>query len=142
MLEYDDFIASVFVKKTTGTKKISAKEWKTFQSGGKKDVEGALLRSYNAYLDKSGSKWLNEGVDGTAESVLQIRKPLDLQADGSLKVTFEIRGAVNGCCGDSWAPFILLREYMEEPDAKPEWEEYGEEWVESKLKYDAVRAVE
>lgn len=139
MMEYDDFVASVFIKKTTGDKKITAKAFKTFNSGVRKGIEADLLASYNDYLEASGGKWLSPKVDGTFNSVMQVRKPLELQPDGSLKMSFEIRGATRGCCGDSWTPWRLERKWRGDADAKGDYED--PEWRDSKLTYDAEKAV-
>lgn len=145
MLEYEDFVASVFIKKTTGTKKISAKDFKAFNADARKRIEADLLASYNDYLESSGGKWLSPKVDGTFGSVMQIRKPLELQSDGGLKMSFEIRGATVGCCGDSWTPWRLERNWRvstENPEyfttAVGNYETAS--WREYHLKYDAVKA--
>lgn len=147
MIEYDDFVASVFIKQTTGTKKISAKAFKTFCEGAKAAIEADLVKSYNDYVASSGGKWLSPGVDGSFDSIMQVRKPLELQPDGSLKMTFEIRGAFRGCCGDSWTPHHLERNWRAKDPENAEYKErYAQakgdyedaEWRECKLTYGAA----
>jgi hypothetical protein len=133
MLEYDDFVASVFIKKTTGTKKISAKEFKTFRDGSKAAVEADLVKSYKDYVASAGGKWLSPRVNGTFESIMQIRKPLELQPDGSLKMSFEIRGATRGCCGDSWTPHYIERNWRAKD---PENADYKDRYEASKGDYE------
>ena len=137
MKEYEDFVASVFIKKQSG--KISAKEFRTFVEGPKLDIERELLRSYNEYLASSGNNWTHPNNDGTADKLLQIRKPMQLE-DGAIKFSFEIRGATSGCCGDGWTPHLLVTKYLDEDyrGQVPEFED--EDWRENKLVYPATPA--
>jgi hypothetical protein len=133
MMEYEDFMASVFIKKSTGTKKITAKEFKAFAECPKAAIEADLVKSYEDYLESSGGKWLSPRVNGTFESIMQIRKPLELQPDGSLKMSFEIRGATRGCCGDSWTPHYIERNWRAQD---PEVAEYKDRYAVSKGDYE------
>ena len=101
MKEYDDLIATIMIK-AKDKSPITASQ---LRAAKLKDVNVAFLQSYNDVLDKTGSKWTH-AVDGTLEHIVQMRKPLQLE-DGTLKMTFEIRGATNGCCGDRWFPARL-----------------------------------
>lgn len=98
MKEYDDMIATVMIK-TKDKTPITASQLRNAKLN---DVNREFLSSYNAWLDKTGGKWTH-AIDGSLEQLVQMRKPLHLE-DGTLKMTFEIRGATNGCCGDRWWP--------------------------------------
>lgn len=115
MKEYDDMYASIFFKRVD-KKPITKQIW---EEANFDEVNNALLESYNDYLEKSGNKWTHK-IDGSLEQLIQIIKPLELEK-GTLKMTFEIRGAVDGCCGDRWWPHKLLQwqgsnEVMEEDE--------------------------
>jgi hypothetical protein len=115
MKEYDDMYASIFFKRTD--KKLITGD--ILKKANLEEVDRALLASYNDYLAKTGNKWTHK-IDGSLEQLVQIKKPLELEK-GTLKMTFEIRGATNGCCGDRWWPHKLLQwqgsdEEMEEDE--------------------------
>jgi hypothetical protein len=99
MKEYDELLATVFLKHTDKTP-MKASMMKSLQS-----VNEAFLKSYNDVLDKTNNQWTLP-CKGTVESIVQAKKPLHLE-DGALKMTFEIRGATDGCCGDRWLPKYL-----------------------------------
>jgi hypothetical protein len=101
MREYDDMIATIMIKRTDKEPLTAAH----LRAAKLADVNRAMLASYNEWLDRTGGKWTH-AIDGSLEQLVQIRKPLKLD-DGTLKMTFEIRGATNGCCGDRWWPRAL-----------------------------------
>jgi hypothetical protein len=101
MKEYDDLIATVMMKRKD-KEPITAAQLRAAKLA---DVNNAMLESYNEWLDKTGDKWTHP-IDGSLEQLVQMRKPLHLE-DGTLKMTFEIRGSTNGCCGDRWWPRLL-----------------------------------
>lgn len=114
MREYDDMIATVMLKRKD-KEPITATQLRSAKLG---DVDRAVLQSYNEWLDKTGNKWTHP-IDGTLEQLIQMRKPLHLE-DGTLKMTFEIRGSTSGCCGDRWWPRLLAAwrgETSEDADA-------------------------
>jgi hypothetical protein len=116
MKEYDDLIATVMIK-AKDKSPITASQ---LRAAKLQDVNRAMLASYNDVLDATGGKWTH-AIDGTLEQLVQMRKPLHLD-DGTLKMTFEIRGATNGCCGDRWLPARLAQwrgeAFEDDPDAE------------------------
>jgi len=103
MKEYDDMYASIFFKRTD--KQPLTKD--ILKKANLEEVNRALLESYNEILAKTGNKWTHK-IDGSFNQLVQIKKPLELEK-GTLKMTFEIRGATDGCCGDRWWPHKLLQ---------------------------------
>ena len=104
MIEHDELIAAIIIKRTD-KKPITQKMFndaKPFLA----NVENLYLQSYNDILKVTDNKWTHS-VDGTLNQIAQIKEPLNL-VDGTLKMKFEIRGAVDGCCGDSWDPSKLM----------------------------------
>jgi hypothetical protein len=120
MREYDDMIATVFIKRTDKGKITAAQ----VREANLEEVNATVLRSYNDILDKTGGKWTH-AIDGTLDALLQTRKPLAIEA-GSLKYTFEIRGATDGCCGDRWWPHHLASWRGESSDSAEDDAEFVE----------------
>ena len=129
MKEYDDMIATIFIKRTDKGKITAAQ----LRNAHLEQVNNMVLLSYNDILDKSGGKWTH-AIDGTLDALLQTRKPLALE-DGTLKYTFEIRGATDGCCGDRWWPHRLAAFRGELSDSPADDEEFLQ-----RCKKDAKRA--
>ena len=101
MRDYDDLIATVMMKRKDKEAITAA----ALRAAKLTEVNQAFLASYNEWLDKTSGKWTH-AIDGSLEQLVQMRKPLHLE-DGTLKMTFEIRGSTNGCCGDRWWPRLL-----------------------------------
>jgi len=120
MIDYEDFVASIFVRpvKALGGQPISEDLWARFRDTAKKQVEQALVDSFMDYVTWTNGKWLSSLKDIAFESIVQIRRPLERMPDGSLKMSFEIRGAESGCCGDTWWPFRLTERLLDEPRPK------------------------
>ena len=104
MLEYNDLVAAIIIKRTD--KKPITKKMLSDAKKQMKQVDNLYLQSYNDILKVTDNKWTHP-VDGTLEKIMQIREPLNL-VNGDLKMKFEIRGAVDYCCGDSWYPAKLM----------------------------------
>jgi hypothetical protein len=129
MKEYDELLATVFLKHVDKTP-MKASDMKKL-----KPVNDAFLKSYNEVLDKTNNKWTLP-CKGTVDSIVQATKPLHLE-DGALKMTFEIRGATDGCCGDRWWPRCLA-EYRNETDAE---DDDQDETFRERCRHDAIRAI-
>jgi hypothetical protein len=104
MLEYDDMVAAIIIKRID--KQAITQKMLSDANPFIKQVEKLYLQSYNDILSVTGNKWTHS-VDGTLDKIMQIREPLKL-VNGELKMKFEIRGAVDYCCGDSWYPAKLM----------------------------------
>jgi len=113
MQEYEDYVATVFMKRIDKGKITAAQ----VRDANLDEVNAALLQSYNDVLDKTGGKWTTE-IDGSLDELLQTRKPLAIEK-GCLKYTFEIRGPTDGCCGNIWWP-SRLAEWRGDERAYPE----------------------
>ena len=139
MLEYNDMVAAIIIKridKQAVTKKMLS-DAKTHM----KNVDNLYLQSYNDILKVTDNKWTHP-VDGTLEKIMQIREPLKL-VNGELKMKFEIRGAVDYCCGDSWYPAKLMAWFGKSSQYAP-INEHGEiQYKEEleKFKYPAIAAI-
>lgn len=101
MREYDDMYASVFFKRTD-KKPLTAK---IIKLANLEHLNKLMLGSYNDILAKTNNKWTHK-IDGSFSQLIQIIKEPQLEK-GTYKLTFEIRGATNWCCGDSWWPHRL-----------------------------------
>lgn len=139
MLEYDELYAAIIIKRCD-KQPITPKMLKLAQPYTKK-VDNLYLQSYNDILAITSNKWTHP-VDGTLNKIMQIVEPFKL-VDGSYKMKFEIRGAVDGCCGDSWYPAKLMA-YLGKPTTYAPINEHGivqdKEELE-KFKYPATPAV-
>ena len=139
MLEYNDMVAAIIIKRID--KQAITQKMLTAANPFIKQVEKLYLQSYNDILSVTGNKWTHK-VDGTLEKIMQIREPLKL-VNGELKMKFEIRGAVDYCCGDSWYPAKLMAWFGKSTSYAPINEhreiQYKEEL--EKFKYPAELAV-
>jgi len=99
MAEYDDMFATCFIRRLDKAAVTKA------ELAGHAIAEKHMLDSYADYVRASGGLWTHP-IDGSFKQLVQIKEGLRLEK-GSARFTFEIRGATNGCCGDSWWPHRL-----------------------------------
>lgn len=99
MAEYDDMYATCFIKR------LDKKPVSKAELAGHAIAEAHLMDSFGDYVRASGGRWTHP-IDGSFKQLVQIQEALRLEK-GTARFTFEIRGAVDGCCGDSWFPHRL-----------------------------------
>lgn len=99
MAEYDDMYATCFIKRLDKAPITKAE----FQ--GHKTAEAHMLASFEDYVRASNGLWTHP-IDATFDKLVQIKDPIRLEK-GQARFTFEIRGSVDGCCGDCWEPHLL-----------------------------------
>jgi len=106
MREYDDMFATIFIKRND-KKAFTAKD---LHSDSVSLVKKLMMESFHDILKKSNNLWTHP-IKNDFKHLVQIKE--DFRIDkGTVRFTFEIRGAYNGCCGDSWEPH-RLRAFIE-----------------------------
>jgi len=101
MREYDDMYATVFFKRID--KKPITK--KTLTCEKVSIIKKLFMDSLEDILQKSENKWTH-AIKKDFDKLVQIKDPFRIES-GTARFTFEIRGAVDGCCGDRWEPHRL-----------------------------------
>lgn len=119
MIDCEDFIAAIIIKRTD-KQPITEKMFNDAKPYLNK-VQNLFLESYNNILEITNNKWITK-TDGTFDSIIQSKEKLHL-VDGSLKLKFKIRGAINHCCGDKWNPHKLIKWFNNTDTKKMEKEE-------------------
>jgi hypothetical protein len=138
MLDYSDMVATLLIKRLDASgkpEKLKASEFAKLKTEAIEPVNRLLLESYNELLRRSGNKWTH-AIDGTFEALVQVRRGPELDPSGTVKFTFAIRGAVDGCCGDSWTPDKVYTLFRPGRAIEP----MDDEWVASKCTKDAELA--
>lgn len=125
MREYDDMFATIFIKrkdKKAFTKKELSHECVS-------SVKTLLMDSFHDILKKSENRWTHP-IKDDFKSLVQLKDDFRIEG-GAVRFTFEIRGALDGCCGDRWEPH-RLRAFIDNlhlDDAKKQKKGYDEAYA-------------